>query len=77
MRSCGIFKDHDASIAVILEPLLKNEPAADYLWETINPVLVEALSLVKDFSGTPNPSLYFGNDNWRVFSATVLQVQTR
>ncbi|XP_076681117.1 nucleoside diphosphate kinase homolog 5 [Andrena cerasifolii] len=47
-RSRGIFKYHDASIAVILEPLLKNEPAADYLWGTINPVLVEALSLVKE-----------------------------
>ncbi|XP_043263877.1 nucleoside diphosphate kinase homolog 5-like [Colletes gigas] len=29
----------------IIEPLLKNEPATDYLWEILNPVLVEALSL--------------------------------
>lgn len=30
-----------------MEPLLKDEMAEDYLWEVLNPVLVEALSMVK------------------------------
>ncbi|XP_034181220.1 nucleoside diphosphate kinase homolog 5 [Osmia lignaria lignaria] len=29
----------------ILEPLLRKEGAVDYLWETLNPVLVEALAM--------------------------------
>ncbi|CAL7939242.1 unnamed protein product [Xylocopa violacea] len=29
---------------VIIEPLLKNKATVDYLWETLNPILVEALS---------------------------------
>lgn len=32
---------------VIMEPLLKDEMAEDYLWEVLNPILVEALSMVK------------------------------
>ncbi|XP_012166666.2 nucleoside diphosphate kinase homolog 5 isoform X2 [Bombus terrestris] len=31
-------------VSVIVEPLLKNQIAVDYLWEVLNPVLVEALS---------------------------------
>lgn len=31
-----------------MEPLLKDEMAEDYLWEVLNPVLVEALSMVKE-----------------------------
>lgn len=31
---------------VIVEPLLKDEMAEDYLWEVLNPILVEALSMV-------------------------------
>ncbi|XP_026675375.1 nucleoside diphosphate kinase homolog 5-like [Ceratina calcarata] len=30
---------------LVIEPLLKNEAASDFLWEVINPVLVEALSM--------------------------------
>lgn len=30
-----------------MEPLLKDEMAEDYLWEVLNPILVEALSMVK------------------------------
>ncbi|XP_061933634.1 nucleoside diphosphate kinase homolog 5-like isoform X1 [Apis cerana] len=30
---------------VIMEPLLKDEMAEDYLWEVLNPILVEALSM--------------------------------
>ena len=33
-------------ISVIVEPLLKGEMAANYLWEVLNSVLVEGLSLV-------------------------------
>lgn len=33
--------------SVIVEPLLKNQIAVDYLWEVLNPVLVEALSTVR------------------------------
>lgn len=32
----------------IVEPLLKNQIAEDYLWEVLNPVLVEALSTVRE-----------------------------
>lgn len=31
----------------ITEPLLKNEMTEDFLWENINPILVEGLTLVK------------------------------
>lgn len=35
-------------VSVIIEPLLKNQIAVDYLWEVLNPVLVEALSTVRE-----------------------------
>lgn len=34
-------------LSVTIEPLLRDEMTEDYLWETINPVLVEGLTLVK------------------------------
>lgn len=33
--------------SVITEPLLRDEVAEDFLWEIINPILVEGLTLVK------------------------------
>lgn len=33
--------------SVIIEPLLREERAEDFLWEAINPVLIEGLTLVK------------------------------
>ncbi|XP_076231939.1 nucleoside diphosphate kinase homolog 5 [Calliopsis andreniformis] len=44
----------------IIEPLLKNEAAADYLWEAINPVLVEALSLCCKYKPA-DPILWLAN----------------
>ncbi|XP_076625562.1 nucleoside diphosphate kinase homolog 5 [Colletes latitarsis] len=44
----------------IIEPLLKNEPATDYLWEIVNPVLVEALSLCCKFKPA-DPVLWLAN----------------
>lgn len=48
---------------VIVEPLLKDEMAEDYLWEVLNPVLVEALSMVKgrDFFKFLTLSLFLEN----------------
>lgn len=34
-------------LLVIIEPLLRDEMVEDYLWENINPILVEGLTLVK------------------------------
>lgn len=46
-----------------MEPLLKDEMAEDYLWEVLNPVLVEALSMVKgrDFFKFLTLSLFLEN----------------
>ncbi|XP_061933635.1 nucleoside diphosphate kinase homolog 5-like isoform X2 [Apis cerana] len=44
-RECAEKEIHFFFPDFIMEPLLKDEMAEDYLWEVLNPILVEALSM--------------------------------
>ncbi|XP_031367624.1 nucleoside diphosphate kinase homolog 5-like isoform X1 [Apis dorsata] len=45
-RECAEKEIHFFFPDFIVEPLLKDEMAEDYLWEVLNPILVEALSML-------------------------------
>ncbi|XP_039314271.1 nucleoside diphosphate kinase homolog 5 isoform X2 [Solenopsis invicta] len=55
----------------IIEPWLRDERAEDYLWETVNPVLVEGLTLVKQF--LPKKFTIYFADHFFIILRLILQ----